>query len=540
MVSESAWAPLRNGVFRALYLAVLASNIGTWMQTVGAQWLLVDLPNAALLVALVQVMDTLPDVLFSVVGGVLADTFDRRRMLIVVQACLVVVGSALTALTLANEMPPALLLTFTFLLGAGSAFSVPAYQAIVPDLVPRSQLSAASALSSVSINLGRAVGPAIAGILIARIGVGAVFALNTLTFLVYGVVVAAWHPPVGARPDLREHFLAALRAGTGYVRYAPVVRRVLLRAALFLVPASVLWALLALVASQQLGLGAAGYGLLLGALGAGAIAGAFLLPSLRARLDTNRLMLSASLAYALTLVVTVLVSNAAVILVILVVAGVAWVGVLSTINAVLQLFLPAWVRGRGLSIYQTVLFGAQAVGGLLAGLVAGVLGLTDTFLIAAVALVAGAVTIRWWPFLDIRGMDRAAAVYWPRPHMEGAVDPDSGPVVVSQTYTITPDKEQRFLQAMQRVRLSRLRTGATQWGLFRDGEAHDHFVELFVVLSWAEHLRQHSERLTGTDRQYEQEADALSDPPARISHLIAADLRAPFGPKPVDPAAQGP
>src|SRR5690348_9345211 len=182
-VSQSAWAPLRNGVFRALYLAVLASNIGTWMQTVGAQWLLVDLPNAALLVALVQVMDTLPDVLFSVVGGVLADTFDRRRLLIVVQACLVVVGTALTALTLADEMPPALLLTFTFLLGAGSAFSVPAYQAIVPDLVPRAQLSSASALSSVSINLGRAVGPAIAGILIARIGVGAVFALNTLTFL---------------------------------------------------------------------------------------------------------------------------------------------------------------------------------------------------------------------------------------------------------------------------------------------------------------------------------------------------------------------
>jgi MFS family permease len=524
-VGASAWAPLRIGVFRALYLAVLASNIGTWMQTVGAQWLLVDLPNAALLVALVQVMDTLPDVLFSVVGGVLADTFDRRRLLIVVQACLVVVGAVLTVLTLANEMPPALLLTFTFLLGAGSAFSVPAYQAVVPDLVPRSQLSAASALSSVSINLGRAVGPAIAGILIAQIGVGAVFALNTATFLAFGVVVAAWHPAAGARPDLPEHFLSALRAGAGYVRYAPVVRRVLLRAALFLVPASVLWALLALVANQQLGLGAAGYGLLLGALGAGAIVGVFVLPPLRARLDTNRLMLAASLIYAIALIVTVVVPNAAVILMILVVAGVAWVAVLSTLNALLQLFLPAWVRGRGLSIYQTVLFGAQTVGALVAGLVAGAFGLTDTFLIAAVALLVGAATIRWWPFFDIRGMDRAAVVYWPVPQVDAAVDPDSGPVVVSQTYSVAPDREPRFLQAMERVRLSRLRTGATQWGLFRDGEAHDRFVELFVVSSWEEHLRQHSERLTGTDQQYEEEADALSDPPPRISHLIATHVR---------------
>ncbi len=523
-MTGSAWAPLRIGVFRALYLAVLASNIGTWMQTVGAQWLLIDLPNAAVLVALVQVMDTLPDVLFAVVGGVLADTFDRRRLLIVVQACMVVVGVALTALTVANEMPPALLLTFTFLLGAGSAFTVPAYQAIIPDLVPRSQLSAASALGSVSVNLGRAVGPAIAGILIAQIGVGAVFALNTAAFLAFGVVVAAWHPPAGARPDLPEHFLSALRAGTGYVRYAPVVRRVLLRAALFLVPASVLWALLALVANQQLGLGAAGYGLLLGALGVGAIVGVFALPSLRARLDTNRLMLAASLVYAIALVVTVVVPNAAVILVILVVAGVAWVAVLSTLNAMLQLFLPAWVRGRGLSIYQTVLFGAQTVGALAAGLVAGALGLTDTFVLAAVALVAGAATIRWWPFVDVRGMDRGTTVYWPTPQIDATVDPDRGPVVVSQTYTVQPEKEERFLQAMKQVRLSRLRTGATQWGLFRDGEAHDHFVELFVVPSWAEHLRQHGERLTGTDRQYEQEVDALSDPPPRISHLIGTDI----------------
>jgi MFS family permease len=523
--SSATWAPLRIGVFRAMYFAVLVSNIGTWMQAVGAQWLLVNQPNAPILVSLVQVMDTLPDVLLAVVGGVLADTFDRRRLLIAVQGFLVIVGAALTILTLAGAMPPALLLMFTFLLGAGSAFSIPAYQAIIPDLVPRSELPSASALGSISVNVGRAIGPAIAGILIARIGVGAVFALNTAAFLVFGLVAAAWHPPSGARPEFPEPFVSALHAGAQYVRYAPVVRRILLRSALFLVPASVLWALLPIVASQQLGLGSVGYGLLLGALGVGAIAGAFLLPVLRARLDNNALMVVASTVYAAVLVAAVLVRSAAVILVVLVPAGIAWVTVLSSVNAELQLFLPAWVRGRGLSLYQTVLSGAQAVGALLAGFIAGSFGLVATFLVAAVAMLAGAATTRLSPLFDTRAMDRTAAVYWPEPQVADEIASERGPVVVTQTYTVAPDNQQAFLQAMQHVRLSRLRTGATQWGLFRDGAAPRRFVELFVVASWEEHLRQHGGRLTGTDRQYEEHADALSDPPPQVSHLLATDVK---------------
>jgi MFS family permease len=198
--TASTWAPLRNGVFRALWLASLASNIGAWMQTVGAQWLLVQQSHAALLVALVQTADTVPDLLFAPVGGVLADTLDRRRLLITVQGCLVLTGLALTLLTLTGQMLPALLLTFTFVLGAGSAFAGPAYQALIRNLVPRPQLPSASALGSISINLARAVGPATAGLLIARAGVGAVFALNTATLLLYGLVVAAWRPRPGRSP----------------------------------------------------------------------------------------------------------------------------------------------------------------------------------------------------------------------------------------------------------------------------------------------------------------------------------------------------
>jgi MFS family permease len=523
----STWAPLRIGVFRALWLAVLVSNVAIWMQTVGAQWLLVSQPHASVLVALVQTADYLPDVLFGLVGGVLADTFDRRRLLMAVQGFLVIVGAALAALTFAGQMPPALLLTFTFLIGCGSVLTLPAYQSLVPDLVPRAQLHSAAALSSISINVARAAGPAIAGVVIARAGVGAVFALNTAMYLLFLVVLIAWRPPVAGTRQFPERFMSALRAGGRYVRYAPVVRRILLRLTLFLVPGSALWALLPLIASQRLAQGADGYGLLLGALGIGAIAGAVILPRVRARLSINALLAWSGLVYAAVLAVVVLIGNAVVILIALLPAGVAWLAVISTINAELQLFLPVWVRARGLSIYQMVFFGAQGFGALTWGVIAAPAGIAPTFLIAAAVMVAGVATIRVWPIIDTRGMDRSTVRFWPDPSLVLDAAPEDGPVVVENSYMIATDNEEPFLRAMARVRLSRLRTGATQWGLFRDGETSHRFVELYVVPSWEEHMRQHADRLTGTDRQYEEEAEAFSDPPEETSHLIAVDLPDP-------------
>jgi MFS family permease len=518
----STWTPLRIGVFRALWLAVLVSNVAIWMQTVGAQWLLVSQPHASILVALVQTADYLPDLVFGLVGGVLADTFDRRRLLMAVQVFLVIVGVALAALTFAGQMPPALLLTFTFLIGCGSVVTLPAYQSLVPDLVPREQLHSAAALSSISINIARAAGPALAGLVIARAGVGAVFALNAAMYLLFLVVLIAWRPPARASATIPEHFMSALRAGGRYVRYAPVVRRILLRSAFFLVPASALWALLPLIASQRLALGADGYGLLLGVLGAGAIFGVVVLPRLRARMSLNALLAASTIAYALVLATVVLIANTVVILVALVPAGIAWIAVLSTVNAELQLFLPAWVRARGLSVYQMVLFGALGFGALMWGFIAAPIGIVPTFLIASGVTLAGVATMRVWPLIDTTGMDRRTVQYWAEPNLALDADPDD-PVVVRTSYTVPPEKEEPFLKAMANVRLSRLRTGATQWGLFRDGETPQRFVELYAVPSWAEHLRQHSDRLTATDQQYEEAAEAFSGPP-ETSHLIAVDL----------------
>ena len=517
----SAWAPLRIVAFRSLWLALLASNIGTWMQTVGAQWLLVEQSGTDTLVAVVQTASTLPIVLLALPSGALADTFDRRRLLIAVQAFLTATGLLLTVLTVAGHMPSTLLLTLTFVLGAGQALTAPAWQSLIPELVPRSQLASASALGAISMNLARAVGPAVAGLLIAQAGAGVVFGFNTVTFAIFALVLWRWRPVSALSPSMPERFTAAVRSGGRYVRHSPVVRRILLRAALFLVPGSALWALVPLVASRRLGLGSSGYGLLLGAVGAGAVAGALLLPRMRARWTLNRLLLIAGVVFAAVLAVLALSSSPVAVVLVLIPAGVAWVMVLSSVNAAMQLFLPNWVRARGLAVYQMVFAGAQAAGALVWGVVSDLWGLMPAHLAAAVLMLAGVVTLRWWPLHDTSGLNRDPAVFWPEPHLEVEPDDHGGPVLVLASYPVSLEREAAFTEAMQAVRRSRLRTGAVQWGLFRDGEKAGRLVEAYVVPSWDEHLRQHSGRLTGADEAVEQRARELADGPPDVSHLLS-------------------
>jgi MFS family permease len=522
--TSSTWAPLRAKAFRWLWVASLVSNVGTWMQTVGAQWLLVHAANAAILVSLVQTADMLPDVLFAIVGGVLADILDRRRLIIGVQAGLAATGALLATLTITGHMSPALLLMFTFVIGSGSVFITPAYQSLVPDLVPREDVPSAVQLNSINVNIARAVGPGIAGIVIAHFGVGADFAVNAGTFLLYAIAALFWRPSRNITPELPERFFAALRAGGRYVRYAPVVRRILLRAALFLVPASALWGLLPLVASRRLALGPSGYGLLLGALGVGAIGGVTVLSTLRAKLSSNALIALSSGFFAAALFVVALVHSTIADVVVLLPTGATWVWMLATLNTSLQLFLPGWVRARGLSIYQMVLFGAQGIGALVWGIVADAFGLTVAFVASAVLLAAGTASLRLWPLLETSHMDRSIVVR-PDPEFDLEMGSSARPVVVWTNYTIAPEREAAFMHAMTRVRESRFRTGATEWGLFRNGEEPGEFEEIFFVASWDEHLRQHRERLTGADRDFEEVAKSLSTSPPRTRHLFSTPIK---------------
>jgi MFS family permease len=506
-----------------LWIAVLASNVGTWMQTVGAQWLVVHEADAARWVSLVQTATTLPVLLLALPSGTLADTFDRRRLLLTVQVLLLGTGTLLTVLTAFDRMPPGLLLVFTFLLGVGQAVTLPTWQAVIPEIVPRDELPSASALGAVNTNLARSAGPAVAGLLVAHIGSAAVFGLNAVSFAVFAAALLIWRrqPQPGAAHS--ERFGPALRAGERYVRHSPIVRGLLVRVVLFVLPGSVVWGLLPLVAHQELAMGASGYGILLAALGIGAIAGALLMPRVRTVLTANQLIIAAGVVYALALAVIALVPNRFAVGGVLVAAGLAWMTQVSRMNASLQLFLPNWVRARGFGLYQVVFAGGQAAGAFLWGQVTEWTDLRTTYLIAAAAMLAGTVSVIWLPMHDGDGGDRSPAIYWAEPHLMLQPHLDEGPVLVTVVYEVAEENHEAFTEAMKAVRGSRLRTGATRWGLFRDGGAPDRFVEVYQVPTWEEHLRQHEGRLTGSDEKAEERAEKLARGPAEVSHLLPAD-----------------
>jgi MFS family permease len=493
------------------------------METVGAQWLLVSQPNNSILVALVQTADTLPVVLLALPAGVLADVFDRRLLLIATQLFMTVVSITLAALAVVGQLTPGVLLLLTFLGGAGSGVTAPAWQAMIPDLVPRTEIRAAAILGSVSVNMGRVVGPALAGLLIAGIGVAPVFALNAASFVFFAGVLLWAHVSRQDAPSRHERFLPALRAGGGYVRWSPFVRHVLIRAALFLLPATAIWALLPLVATETLHLDAAGYGLLLGALGLGAIGGVLVLGRLHARFSEDGLLALAGLAYAASMAVLVLVPVVAVAFAVLIAAGMAWLTVLSTVNATLQTFLPGWVRARGLAFYLIVLFGSQALGAAVWGVVAGQVGLTGAFVGAAVVMVGTTLAGRRWRLPDVSGLDRRPAVYWPEATLAFEPDLDAGPILVTATYTVPDASSAAFVAAMSDLERSRRRTGASDWQLYRDGADPQRFLEVFEVPSWDTHLRQHGGRLTGADAVTEARAEALASAPSSVHHYFPAD-----------------
>ncbi|MFE7558275.1 MFS transporter [Kitasatospora sp. NPDC057500] len=509
---DSAWAPLASRVFRALWIAQLVSNVGSWMQTVGAQWLLVG--HDAALLALVQTAASLPMVLLALPSGVLADRRDRRSVLVAAQVAMLAVTAVLAVLAFAGALTPGPLLGLTFLLGCGTAVMGPAWQAVQPELVERGQLGQAAALGAVNMNLARAVGPAVGGAVVAAAGAGWVFAFNAASYLGVLVVLLRWHRPASqdAPTGGDEGLLAAVQAGRRYVRHAPGVRRVLLRTALFVPGAGALWALLPLVARRSLGLGPGGYGVLLGAVGVGAVGGAFALPLLRRRLGANGTLVAGTVALAGVLAVLATVRQPWLVGLALLPAGVAWIGVLSTLNAAVQTRLPGWVRARGLAVQLLVFQGGQALAAPLWGVLAERHGPGAALLTAGAVLLAGALGARRLPLYDGDGVDPTPSGHWPQPPL--AVEPGraDGPVLVTVEYRVQPEHRAGFTGRMRRVAASRRRTGALSWGLYQDGGEPGRFVETYLVSSWAEHLAQHGGRLTAADRRDEEAARALLSP----------------------------
>jgi len=386
----SAWAPLREPLFRSLWIAAVISYTGTWMQNVGAGWLMTQLSTSPLMVSLVQAATTLPVFLVILPAGALADLVDRRRFLLITQGWMVLAAGTLGLLTLFHYVTPWVLLLFTFVLGLGSVMNDPAWQALTPEIASPAQHAPAVALNSVGFNVARAVGPALGGLVIAAAGSGTAFLLNAASF--FGVIFFLYR---WKRPH-REHVetgrvVDALWTGLRYMRGNQLVRSVLIRAGAFSVGASALLALLPVLARPH---GATGYGLLLGSFGLGALAGAALLPRLRSQHSVDKVVAFAILVFAAMTCIAGRVQAFAWLWVILFASGMAWIAILACLNVAAQTMSPSWLRARALSMYLLVLQGGMALGSAAWGALASRIGVPEALLGSAIALSAGLLMVR--------------------------------------------------------------------------------------------------------------------------------------------------
>lgn len=525
VANTGAFAPLRERAFLVLWVATIIANTGTWMRDTASGWLMASLSPSPTLVALVQAATTLPMFLLALPAGALADIVDRRRLMIGVQVALALVSLGLGFLAGKNAITPALLLALTFCGGVGAALAAPAWQSIVPQLVARPLMRPAIALNSLGVNIARAIGPAVGGLIIATLGIAAAYFADVLSYLLIIAALWWWKPAAKRQQQDPEHLLGAMRSGLRYALFNPELQRVLLRAFLFFVAASSYWALLPLIVREQLRGDATVYGFAMAAIGAGAIGGALLLPRLRTRISANATMLIGSTVSALAIAALALSRSPVQGISALLFAGAAWIVVLTTLNATAQAVLPDWVRGRGLALYLTVFFGAMTLGSTLWGQLATHVGLMIALLAAAAATVLSGVLAHRYT-LPTGDADLTPSLHWPEPAVSVDVHAGGGPVMVRITYLVPPAEHAAFLKAIQPLRLIRRRDGAYAWGVMFDVEHPERVTEWFLVASWEEHLRQH-QRVSEADRALQDAVKALhrGEGQPLIEHAIALESR---------------
>ena len=521
--ASSAWAPFGYRSFALLWTATLISNVGTWMHDVGAGWLMTTLNSSPAVVSLVQAATTLPVFLFALFAGTLADRLDKRKMLITVNVILLGLISALTLLVHYELVTPLILILFTLAIGTGTAFMAPAWQAIVPALVPRDALQPAIALNSMGINISRAIGPALAGVLIASVSLSAPFAVNAASHVVIIGALLLWRYE-GKVKKTSQPVANAMFTGLRHVAHNRPLKATLVRSFAFFIFASAYWALLPLVVHGIEDGGAELYGLLLTLIGTGAVAGALTLPKLRAKIDASSMAALGSLgtAFAMIVLATALVPTTAAIAALL--GGFSWIAVLTTFNVSAQTALPNWVRARGWAINLMVFFGSMAFGSALWGQVASVTSTTSTLLIAAGGLLFGIFLTRGFKLGQGEQVDLTPSMHWPAPDvaLDDADLASRGPVMVEVEYRVRASDQEAFLDAMDEWSGERWRDGAYEWRVFQSAEDPELWVEAFMVSTWEEHLAQH-ERVSHRDKDIQDGVRAfdIRDTGPIVRHLIA-------------------
>ncbi|TCL71902.1 MFS transporter [Rhizobium sp. BK251] len=496
----STLAPLRHETFRTIWFASLASNFGGLIQAVGAAWMMTMISSSEDMVALVQTSTALPIMLFSLVSGALADSFDRRRVMLTAQFLMLGVSVLLTACAWLGWITPWLLLLFTFLIGCGTALNNPSWQASVGDMVPRSDLPDAVTLNSMGFNMTRSVGPAVGGIIVAFAGAAAAFAVNALSYFALIYALLRWRPefPVSTLP--RENLGAAISAGLRYVAMSPNLGKVLFRGFIFGLTASAILALLPIVALDLVGGGPLTFGLMLGSFGVGAIGGAILNARLRETLSSETIVRYAFTGFALSAAIAALSPSPWLTCAGLMIAGACWVLALSLFNTIVQLSTPRWVVGRALSLYQTVTFGGIAAGSWLWGTAADGYGVSNALLASAVAMLCGIIIGLRFAMPAFASLNLDPLNRFIEPALSLDIKPRSGPIVIQVDYEVADTDVPEFLLLMTERRRIRIRDGAGNWALMRDLENPGCWTETYHTATWVEYIR-HNQRRTQADAE---------------------------------------
>ena len=491
-----AWAPLGVPAFRMLWFTWLTANVSMWMNDVAAAWMMSSLTTTPIWVALVQTASTLPVFLLGLPSGALADILNRKRFLLFTQFWVLCVALLLCTVVLAGVMTPTVLLMLIFANGVGLALRWPVFSAIVPELVPRSQLPAALALNGISMNASRIVGPLVAGALIASLGSAYVFMLNAALAVLAAVVISRWKHTPTPQPLGREKLFSAMRVGLQYVGQSAHLQGVLVRISLFFFHSTALLALLPLIARGLHGGSAATYTLMLSSMGAGAIVAALFLPRLRQGWSRDGLVARGSTLQSCAMLVVAFSPDAWYAVPAMFAAGMAWITTANSLSVSAQLGLPGWVRARGMSMFQMAIMGASALGAAIWGQVATVASVQTALVVAACTGMVGMLLVNWWMVDNSVEEDLTPSRKFKIPVVD--TPPESGQVLSTIEYRIDPATAAEFRKLMQVSRRSRLRHGALSWELLRDVVDPGRFVEQIVDASWAEHLRRF-ERVTASD-----------------------------------------
>ncbi|MEH6499855.1 MAG: MFS transporter [Pseudoalteromonas distincta] len=504
MNQGATWYPLKHRQFRLFWSAGAVINIAIWMQTVGAAWIMAGLTDSAWMVSLVQTAMTLPVFLFGLPGGVIADLVNRKYWLLFTQSVMLTAASILFVLAATGSLSTWMLLSLTFLLGTGSALSMSAWMAVTLTLIPREIVPAAVALNAISTNVARALGPAIGGLLIAVAGQASMFLLIAFCFMGVILFLFGWRPVRVSNVLPPETFLGGMRSGLRYIRHSVSLVSSLKQVFIFTSCASALWALLPLIAKDQLQMEADGYGLLMAALGAGAVIAALNLTRLYRLVALRQLVVVGAVAFAIVTAAVSLTDVVWVVWLLLVIAGIAWMAVNATVATIVQTCAADWVRARVASVYLLMYMGAMAVGGAVWGLIADYLGTTNSLLLAAVSIVLGLWLTRDGVFVLGSEADYRTVSQTDELVVAAEINHSDGPVSVEISYWALDEFQQDFIKCAYAVGQSRRRNGARNWRLYRDLADPNRFVERFIVESWLGYLRQR-DRVTQADQNTERQ-----------------------------------